>query len=349
MEILIAPISGPLFSAQLSALWKLTSCGYKPKLCFVGSGGGVATFVAKAACWNPSKIFAVASTLSTSCFVSDWTSSQVKVIPSVLGSVIHGSMYQSTREGVNILREHLSSETVQDVEVWIAAINEISGCVLLSCNKSRENAIIEGDKLNTQLFEYESLVYLGGDLEEISNAILASACIPLLIEPITIRGQKYIDCGVKYGSSFTPMSREVLNISRRSGVHMTYISGRDLSQPPKACKDIDDSQIGLFDHVKLASSHAANSHVEYDRNMAYSIIQDDCDDEPWYREFLIEDLDHVLERRKKTRNSLVEIFPLKERKLDLFDFGPEDLTRVMLEYGTILHIRVWWSGDRHCL
>jgi hypothetical protein len=349
MEVLVSPISGPLFAAQLASLYKLTSFGYKPKLCFVGSGGGVAVFAAKAAYWNPSKIFSVASMLSTSCFVSEWMTSQVKILPSALGSIINGSMYKSTREGVQVLSEHLSQSTVQDVEVWIAAINEKTGCVLLSCNTKRDNALIKGEKLNAQLFEYESLAYLGGNLEEISKAILASACIPVLVEPMVIRGHKYVDCGVKYGSSFTPMFREVLEMSRKEGVHITYLSGRDLSKPPKMCGKINEDQIGLFDHIKLASSHAVNSHVEYDRNMAYMIVQLDSEDEPWYREFPIEDLDHVLERRKMARCSLVELYPKKECKLDLFAFTPEQLRAVILEYNEILSIRVWWSGDHNCL
>lgn len=349
MEILIAPISGPLFAAQQASLWKLTSCQYKPQICFVGSGGGVATFVAIAAFWNASKIFAVSSALSTSCFISDWMSSQVKVIPPAMGSIVHGSLYKSTNEGVNVLKEHLSQHTIQDVEVWIAAINEKTGCVLLSCNRTRENALIKGRKLNAQLFEYESLVYLGGDMEEIAKAILASACIPVLVEPIVIRGHKYVDCGVKYGSSFTPMFREILEISRKQGVHMTYLSGRDLSQVPHAYRKINEEQIGLFDHIKLASSHAANSHVEYDRNMAYMVVQLDCEDEPWYREFPVCDLKHVLKKRKNARCSLMEIYPTKECNLNLFEFTAEDLQEVMLQYIAVLRIRIWWSGEENCL
>jgi hypothetical protein len=348
MNLLIAPISGPLFAAQIASIWELTKCGYKPDLCFVGSGGGVATFVAKAAYWNPSKLFAVASALSTECFVSEWTSSSVKVVPSALASLIHGTVYKSTNTGMNILCEHLSEHTSQDVEVWIAAINEETGKVLLSCNKNREDCIIKGDKLGAQLFEYEALAYLGGNLEEISKAILASACIPVLVEPIKIDNCNYVDCGVKYGSSFTPMFREALNIARKDGIHITYVAGCDLSKSSRD-KNIDKDNVGLFDHIKLASMHATRSHVEYDRNMAYMIILDDCDDEPYYREFHAHDIEYVLAARIGARRSLVEIYPSRGFKLDLFNFAGEELKEVILKYAECLKIRVWWSGDESAI
>lgn len=349
LDILVAPISGPLFAAQVAAIWKLTELHYKPSICFVGSGGSVAAFMALSAYWQPAKLFAVASQLSTDCFVSEWTSSGLKILPSALSSLIHGTVYKSTDKGVDVLNSYLSPTTAQDVEVWIAAINEKTGQVLLSCNKQREDCFIRGDRLNTQLFEYEGLSYLGGDLSEIAKAILASACIPVLVQPIAIAGHKYVDCGLKYGSSFTPMFREVLNISRRRPVHITYAVGCDLSRTSKSCRHVDEDNVGLFDHIELASHHVPRSHMEYDRNMAYMIILDDCKDEPWYREFPGTDLEYVLEARQKTRRSLVEIYPAKECNLDLFNFDGDDLRETILEYGACLRIRAWWSGEENNL
>lgn len=349
LDILVAPISGPLFAAQVAGLWKLTECGYKPELCFVGSGGGVATFLGVSAYWNPSKLFAVASTLNTECFVSEWTSSGVKILPSALASLIHGTAYKSTTKGTEILNNYLSQNTSQGTEIWIAAINEKTGKVLLSCNKKREDCLIQGERLNTQLFEYEGLAYLGGDLEEISKALLASACIPVLVQPICIDGHNYVDCGVKYGSSFTPMFREVLNAARRRPVHIIYLVGCDLSCTSKSCQNVDEDNVGLFDHIELASHHATRSHIEYDRNMAFMIISEDCDDEPWYREFPGSDLEYIMEARQKTRRSLIEIYPSKECNLNLFKFDGDDLQSAILQYGAALKIRAWWSGEENNL
>lgn len=341
MEICIAPISGSLFAAQSAALWKLTEQEWKPEVCFTGSGGGVALMTAISANWNPSKIFAVSSAISTESFISSWTTSKMKILPSVTNGLIHGSFYNTTRKGENILRNHVTEETVQEVELWISAINEITGRVLLTTNRSRERACIHGENLDTKLFDYEGLSYTCGDLEMISRAILASACIPIMVKPVQIGDQTYVDCGVKYGSSFTPMFREVLNIARKQGVHMTYIIGCDLSRNAVKKK----KTVGLFDHIELNSGHATRSHMEYDRNMAHMVIQDDCEDEPWYQEFSIEDLKTILVKRKKARRSLTEIYPVKTLPLSLTNFTGEELCRRIEEYGNLLRIRLWWSGE----
>jgi hypothetical protein len=335
-----------LFAAQIATLFNLTQFGYKPELCFVGSGGGVATFIAKAACWNPNKILSVSRLLSSDCFISEWTAKNLKILPSHMTSVINGSAYQASQKGVCILKKFLSEKTVQDGEVWIAAINEKTGKVLLSCNKEKKHSLIQGKRLNTQLVEYETLSYLSGDLEEISKVILASACIPVLLEPVCIKNNNYVDCGVKYGSSLTPMFKEVLNMARNGPVHMVYVTGCDIS---KMSNLLETEMIGLFDHIKLASHHATRSHVEYDRNVAYSIVLDDCEDEPWYREFPGEDLEYVMEAKKKTRRCLIEIYPSWELPLNLCNFCGEELERVILKYTKMLKIRAWWSGQENDL
>ena len=291
--------------------------------------------------WNHSKIFAVSSAISTECFISQWTKSKMKVLPSVTNGLIHGSFYNTTRKGENLLRNHVTEETVQGVELWISAINEITGQVLLTTNMERSRSRIRGQNLDTKLFDYEGLSYTSGDLEMISKAILASACIPVMVKPVRIGEQTYIDCGVKYGSSFTPMFREVLTIARREGVHLTYIIGCDLSHNTVKKK----GTVGLFDHIELTSSHATRSHMEYDRNMAHMIIQDDCDEEPWYQEFSITELKTVLEKRKKARRSLTEIYPIKTLPLSLTSFTGEELCQKIEEYGDLLRIRFWWSGE----
>lgn len=341
MEILIAPISGSLFAAQSAALWKLTTFDYKPEICFTGSGGGVAVMTAITANWSPSKIFAVSSSISSECFISPWASSKMNILPSFMNGIIHGSLYNTTRKGETLLRDHVTEETVQGVELWMSAINEISGRVLLASNMTRERSIIRGDKLDTKLFEYEGLSYMSGNLSLIAKGILASACIPIMVKSVQIDDQSYVDCGVKYGSSFTPMFREVLSIARKGGVHMTYIVGCDLTRNPIKKK----KTVGLFDHIQLNSSHATRSHMEYDRNMAHMIITDDCDEDPCYCEFSIKDIAMILEKRKLARRSLTEIYPSQSIPLDLVKFTGEQLTEAIKEYGDYLQVRVWWSGS----
>lgn len=344
MEVCIAPISGSLFPAQSAALWKLTEQGkelWNPRLCFSGSGGGVALMTAISANWIPSKIFAVSSAISSECFISQWTTSKMKILPSFTNGLIHGSFYNTTRKGESLLRNHVTEESVQEVELWIAATNEVTGNVLLTTNMSRDRALIRGENLDTKLFEYEGLSYTSGDIELISKAILASACIPIMVKPVQIGDQTYIDCGVKYGSSLTPMFREVLSIARKQGVHITYILGCDLTHNPIKKK----TTVGLFDHIELSASHATRSHMEYDRNMAHMIIMEDCDDEPWYREFSVEEINTVLTQRKSARRSLMEIYPTKTLYLDLTKFTGEELCSRIEEYGDLLRIRIWWSGD----
>lgn len=342
MEILIAPISGGLFPAQVCSLIKLCENNYKPELCFVGSGGSVTTYIGKAAYWNPAKIRCVCSSISAKIFISEWASSFINIFPTSLFALVNGSFYKTTDEAKKLLKEHLSPTTIMDVEVWVAAVNSTTGRVLLSCNKRKENSIVQGDNLNVQIHDYEELQYLNGDVDDISSSILASACIPIMIAPVEIRGEKYVDCGLEYGSSFTPMYLEVLKISRERSVHLTYITGCDLSNPPLS-KSKDPK---FFDNVEAFTSHASRSFIRQDRNTAYSIIVDSCKgEEPWYKEFDCKDLTYILERRKKTNCSLVEIFPKRTIDMDLRNFTGEDVNRIVDEYASLLKVRVWWSGD----
>lgn len=342
MEILIAPISGSLFPAQVCSLIKLCENNYKPEICFVGSGGSVATYIGKASYWNPSKIRCVCTSISAKIFISEWASSFINIFPTSLFAIANGSFYKTTDEAKNVLKEHLSPSTIVDVEIWVAAVNSTTGRVLLSCNRNRNDSIIKGENLNVQIHDYEKLQYLNGNVDDISTSILASACIPIMIAPVEIKGEKYVDCGLEYGSSFTPMYLEILKISREKKVHLIYITGCDLSNPPLG-KNKDPK---FFDNVEAFTSHASRSFVRQDRNAAYSIVVDNCKgEEPWYKEFNGCDLPYILEKRKDSDCSLIEIFPKKVIDMDLTTFTGKDVNRIVEEYSSLLKIRVWWSGE----
>lgn len=345
MNILVAPISGDLFPAQLAAIVKLSTNNYKPRLCFVGSGGSVSTYIAKAAYWNPQKIYSICSCMNTSMFVSEWTSSTINILPRNISLISNGSMYKSTNKAKTLLESYLSPFTCKESEVWVAAINERTGDVLLSCNRNKEESIIKGDNLNVQIHPYEALSYLDGDLSKITTSILASSCIPIYISPVEIDGENYVDCGVEYGSSLTPMYSEVLEISKNIGVHIVYVVGCDLSQAP----NFGENKAQVFDHLKKVTSHATRSFVRQDRNNAYLIIKNDCEGEPWYKEFDGCDLDEVISNSENTKNSLIEIYPSKKVSFNLFDFQGDDLTKCITEYTNTLKIRAWWSGDKNAL
>lgn len=342
MEILVAPISGPRFAAQVACLAELCKREYKPDLSFAGSGGGVSIYIASAAYWNPAKIHSVCSQISTKSFVADWTTSMLNVIPGKLKGLMFGSFYKSSDEGMKVLMNHLTMSTIQNTEIWVASINEKTGDVLLCCNKEKDTSIVKGEKINGQLCNYEPLAFFSGNLRDISLAILASACIPVYVSPIEIHGEKYIDCGTKHGSSFAPMFSEVLEIAKSQPVHIIYLTGCDLSR-----RQIPSSTgIEIFDCLADATTHGVQSQIQNDRNMAYFLIMKDCEDEPNYQEFDSCDFDFVYENRKKARRSLFEIYPRELVGLDLFNFTPEDLNKCILEYSHLLQFRVWWSGDK---
>lgn len=343
MEILVAPISGSLFPAQVCSLIVLCENGYKPEICFAGSGGSVTSYIGNAAYWNPAKIRCVASSLNTKIFISEWTSSIINVFPKSLLALVNGSFYKTTSEATKLLSNYMSPKTIQDVEIWVAAVNSRSGRVLLSCNKSQENSIITGQHLNVQIHDYEKLHYLNGNVEAIATSILASSCIPMLISPVVINKETYVDCGLEYGSSFTPMYLEVLNIAKEKGVHIIYLTGCDLSRPINMC---DDPK--FFDNVEIFTSHATRSFVRQDRNTAYLVVANSCGgEEPWYKEFSGKHIPEILACRKKAKCSLVEIYPSREVQMDLQNFCGQDVIKCIDEYKHLLKVRVWWSGSEN--
>src|SRR4030042_2788430 len=119
MEILVAPISRDLFPAQISALIQLCEQNYKPTICFVGSGGSVATYVGKAGQWNSVKILDVCSHLHTGMFVTSWLSSTINIFPSSILAVANGSFYKTTDlKAEKLLSEYLCPQTFKKTEIW---------------------------------------------------------------------------------------------------------------------------------------------------------------------------------------------------------------------------------------
>ena len=349
MNILAAPISGGCFGIQLAAIKKLCEIGYRPDICFVGSGGTVACLVAEAGNWKPSGIDMVVSELDSKVFIKKKCKALFNVIPSDVVGYFSGYMYESNPTPEVFMKNFFTSKSVQETEIWIGAINKRSGRLATFCNKSYEKSIIKGDNFNTSMYNSEPLRYLSGDIVNISRAMIASCSIPILLNSRDIGEESYIDCGTKFASPLTSMQEEIKHLSVNS-VHIIYVSGYDVQRSLGVIDNNKTSTMsGLFETIP---NHIVRGMVIADRSAAYQIISSTTtlNNPVMYAIAPISSLKEIILERSKCQASLIEIYPVTSIEVNIFDFTSKDLAENIAISGDLLGIRLWWSckiGDKN--
>lgn len=344
-EILVAPISGGCFGIQLAAMYALTSCGYKPDKVLAGSGGSVTSFITMAGAWDPNGILKCAKVLNDSVFIEKNNGILSHLGMSTIVGWFNGSFNQSNSHPETTMKKVFNSNTIQETEIWIGAINQRSGKLALFCNLSEERAQIKGDFYNLNMYNSEKLKYLSGDITKISRAMIASCSIPIQLNPQSLDDGLYIDCGTKFASPLTAMQEEIRKISRESdegGVHIVYVSGYDVEVNMGISNTTRLSMGDLFDTIP---NHVVRGMVLSDRSCAYHIVTENGNDIPMFAMAGISSLPQIINNRKKCRSSLIEIYPINSIEIDIYNFTGDDLVKTIKCMKNKLGIRLWWTGN----
>lgn len=370
--ILTGTISGGNFPHQLSMLRKLRRGGFKmPDLCMGSSGGNFAIYLTMAAGWCPDGIERMASLLDPKFFIKKWYE-WLDYMPNmfeIATGYFKGTFYQSSEQSVELFSKFFAPGQISEVEMWVGAVNELTGGVCLFCNKDRDSAMIKGDHYVRRMFKSEPLQYLCGDVELICRASVASSSVPLVIESQHINTAScqsygsvhgnYVDGGVKFASPLTPLQDEIKEIAKQhdNKIHIVYLSGYDVED------DLPVDEVRTMKQKGTATSDSVvRGFVLHDRMTGYQIIKEVssycpggievCTNEKTkinYAEVTSCGIAEVEARLRHSQCSFFEIYPLNKEVLDYTNFKGCDVVRMMDDTDTLMAGRAYWVGDKDLL
>jgi len=246
-------------------------------------------------------------------------------------SYILGNAYVSNKHPERFMSKFVDETSIQRDEIWVAAINAETFRTGLFCNKKAKECIINGAEYNTRKYNTEELHYYAGDVKRISKSMIASCSIPFLLDTMVIDGSRYVDCGAKFASPLTLLQDELVGPK-----HIIYLSGHNIEA------EVHNSNYNnIFDLFTSIPSMHTRGIITSDRGVACSLINasTSCAHYP------IGVLSEVLSTRYKYTSTCIEIYPLQESGIDIFNFTSDQIRDKIAECMDLLAIRVWWSND----
>lgn len=343
MRLLVLPISGGRFPVQIAAVGKLSEFNYIPNLILASSGGTVASYIACAAKWDKHKIKKISKELNHTLFLRSWFSPGLDFIHSIMAGFFYGAVYKTSQTAITFFKKYFTALTVTENEIWVGAVNYRTGAFCLFCNRSRFESEIKGDHFNANLCKAESLRYLAGDIKKITNSVMASSSVPIMVEPRIIDGQPYIDSGAKFASPLTPLQEEIVERNKNKDLHIIYVNGYNIEADTTPGEIVDE--FNIFNGSTSVTEHLLRGFMIQDRITAFNIIKNHQDKELHYYETSIKYLNLVLFRLEhETLASLLEIYPKSCNSIDLVSFTGDTVLEAINYAEENLGLRMWWHG-----
>jgi hypothetical protein len=262
-------------------------------------------------------------------------------IPAIVVGFFLGSMYDHSKDTINVFKTYFSPGDITQTEVWVGAINEKTGASGLFCNMSHADAIIKGEYFNPKMYKSEPLRYLNGDIEKITKSSVASSSIPVIVKSQRIGDSCYIDGGAKFASPLTPFQDEIRHISEvGDGVHIIYVNGYDVE------KDVEDnSLITIVDKGMSATKHMIRGFIIHDRAVAYECLKCNCDTKINFVNVKACEFSQVYKLLPLTSSSLLEMYPTNDLTIEYTNFEGDQLLSLVNHVKNKYACRLWWTGD----
>jgi len=229
LRIYVGPVSGggamgqvgeieyvtEALSKAAKALGRTESAEFIPDLCMGASGGNMALYLGLSGNWSTGGITRVIQMLDPRMISRSWFPRGLDFLPSFILGIVEGSLFKDGYGSEALLKAFNSDENIQNVEIWSLTMNKTQQRASLFGNKKLTDSYISSTTYSPFIFKTTPLIYMDGDLDQISKVIAASASIPLLFEPKKIIGEdEYIDGGVAAASPFEFLSPEIYKIMK---------------------------------------------------------------------------------------------------------------------------------------
>lgn len=314
--IMIAPVSGGYFVNQLAIMYRLAELNFKPDIIMAASGGVVASTILMSSNYDQVNMIRVAKEIRSNIYIKSWIPETLDFIPSKVVGIFRGSLYNSSDNLKNVMKQMVSPAILRETEMWISTFNVAKSKPGLYCTCSSEKAIIKDNTDHKKL--YDELIYIDGDIDLFTKVACASASIPSVLPPVEINGENHVDGGVDRAS---PISALAISVQRLDRWHMVYVCCKNMYQNERT--DLDGS---FIDTVRFTISAIINCNIKSDAYKCYELLAQ--------RGEVIEekmDLKTYFSRRDEWFSSLIELYPINDNMLDLSNFNGDDVVQKMLE------------------
>lgn len=330
IELMILPVSGGHFVNQVALISLLCDHSkFRPKLILGSSGGAIAAYIGLCADWKYNGILRVMEDLSSELFVKSWWGNFMgNFIPSGLLGFFKGALYKHGKGSDALLEKYLTSDSITRCEIWCGTYNMNTGVAGMFCNKKYEDAYVKSGDNNPSM--PTTINYLDGDMKTIGKSIYASSCIPTLLPPIEINGEKYYDGGLVSASPLFPLSDYLPNCLK-----IIYISSFDME---KEKADLVDC--GNIIKIGIGSiAETVTGLCMADKIFAVRLVMKCSKMHYTYSEDIVK----ALEIYRNAECAMMELFPREECQVNITKFDCKDtidiIKRIRCSYG----VRLWWS------
>lgn len=333
LDVLVLPVSGGAFAAQLGMIKLLIQSGYKQDLILGASGGNLSAYVCMAADWKLNGIDRIARTLNSGLFVKRWTPAP---IPSISVGYFEGSVYDHAHGIDEIFEMYFTPSTVTRDEIWTATYNRKRQKTCIYCNRSKEESIINCDLIDQNLVQCSEPKYLDGDIEQISKVCKASASIPTVVPPVKIDGENNIDGGMYYASPLTVM-QEAIAVLNDGNYHLTYVNRMDIKYD-KECGECKN----FMDNGMIAVAELVRGKILNDRLTAHSLLRHFGIGKYTEGVCTPKILKQITNTRYQSERSLLELYPLFTVEVDIENFTGKDVLDCVNKAYNNCGYRLWY-------
>jgi len=350
MHILVLPVSGNFFPAQLSLLSELISIDYDPGIILGTSGGAVCSTLCLGADWNVNGIRRLAKHLKPSLFLSNWWPNSLSFLPSWSLGYFRGSVFNTGKDSQEFFDKYITKDLLTRKEVWIGVANQSKDRAQFFCNLEEKDSMIDVTCFESHIKigqnpHCDHLRYANGDVNLLRKATIASASIPTLVPPQNINGDLFSDGGLFYASPLTPLKDCLEQLEDKEGLHITYVNTYDI-EDQKIGSSVDFYP-GIFRTGAIAFATMVFSILSQDRVNGLKMLNEN-----------IRELNRITLKgnrttlslisrfRKKVKRSFLELYTKSTSNIDLTNFTSEDILELIDSTKEQYYCRFWWVGDK---
>jgi predicted acylesterase/phospholipase RssA len=340
MNILVLPASGPGFINQLAIMQHICETEWRPTIILASSGGNVTAYVTTAANWKWAGIERVASELSNHLFIKPWH--DVAFLSYIIG-YFKGQKYDSGTGVERFLQYYFTPKSICDYEIWTGTYCNNERKTRLFCNKTKEDCILTIDEsFDLHVTQSMDPYYANGDIPLIANACFASASIPALIPPRIIEDKQYADGCVSGASPLVSLQGVLLDKTKKGeALHIIYVNSVNLDHFER--KRIKN----MVDTWHQAASDLIKTQTVIDRMAGIHLLkaQKGVFKKTMDIPFNVGTMKKIMEKQKKHKYTLAEIYPSLNHDVSLETFTGNDITEAMKKAYPTLKCRLFWVKE----
>ncbi len=317
------PVSGPFFPLQLTSLYLVQKAinNSVPDLILATSGGGAVSAIGQSAGWNADEIWKVAEKFDS----TDIFEKPSCLAPAFFNWAFTGSLMCMSRNIYKLCDKFLTGKT-QSPEIIFGTYCKNTNSHHLFSSVSKERGRFEKDDSST------TITFLDGDIPSIARALMASAAVPNVIDPVCIlpnSNWQFMDGGISAPSPWSSLWESI--VSRPGDLKIIYfISTMTIGISPFKTLDI---------FYRLYREFCMREHVDLifafkNRCKAKSKL---------FVELETSKLEEAIKIYKSSKEAVLLTIPAHKRdyyNFSMFNFKGKELQSIMRRFGEITYLVV---------